>query len=89
MKKHYWKFCILIAWGIFGIYSNDVYAATITTVTVKEKAGVTTTNYPLTFGHAFKKGDVPDLYLLYMMELHCKPSVMSKPLMTTAPFVLQ
>lgn len=31
---------------------------TITTLVVREKAGISTVNYPLTFGHVFKKGDV-------------------------------
>jgi hypothetical protein len=36
-----------------------VYAAqSITSLTIREKANVTTSNYPLTFGHVFKKGDV-------------------------------
>lgn len=30
----------------------------ITNLTLKEKEGITTNNYPLTFGHVFKKGDV-------------------------------
>lgn len=34
-------------------------SAAITTVTVDEKDGVTTNNYPLTFGHLFKQGDAP------------------------------
>lgn len=38
--------------------TSYAYAA-ITTVTVYEKDGVTTNNYPLTFGHVFKKGDAP------------------------------
>jgi len=33
-------------------------ASTITTLTVKEMDGVSTSNYPLTFGHVFKEGDV-------------------------------
>jgi len=33
---------------------------TITSLIIKEKAGKTTQNYPLTFGHVFKKGDVKD-----------------------------
>jgi hypothetical protein len=32
----------------------------ITTLTIAEKSGTTTENYPLTFGHVFKKGDVTD-----------------------------
>ncbi len=40
--------------------TETTFATTITTVEVKEKAGVTTSNYPLTFGHVFKKGDVPN-----------------------------
>ena len=38
--------------------SRFSFAANITTLTLKEKDGVTTKNYPLTFGHVFKKGDV-------------------------------
>ena len=33
---------------------------TVTSVTIVEKAGVTTTNYPLTLSMIFKKGDVPN-----------------------------
>ena len=33
---------------------------TITSLLIKDKAGKTTQNYPLTFGHVFKKGDVKD-----------------------------
>ena len=36
----------------------QVQAATVTTIDVVEKDGVTTNNYPLTFGMVFKKGDV-------------------------------
>jgi len=36
----------------------SVSASTLTTITVKEMDGVSTSNYPLTFGHVFKKGDV-------------------------------
>jgi hypothetical protein len=32
--------------------------ADITSLTIREKAGATTANYPLTFGHVFKQGDV-------------------------------
>ena len=35
-------------------------AGGVTNVVVYEKAGITTSNYPLTFGHVFKKGDVPN-----------------------------
>ena len=35
-------------------------AGVVTNVVVYEKAGITTSNYPLTFGHVFKKGDVPN-----------------------------
>lgn len=35
-------------------------AETITTVVVKEKAGITTANYPLTFAIPFRKGDVTE-----------------------------
>ena len=31
----------------------------ITRVVVKEKAGVTSSNYPLSFGHVFRRGDLP------------------------------
>ncbi|PID71733.1 MAG: hypothetical protein CSB34_06045 [Desulfobulbus propionicus] len=41
---------------VFILFTSPSWAA-ITTLTVQEKAGVTTTNYPLTFGHVFKKGD--------------------------------
>lgn len=34
-------------------------AGVVTTLVVREKAGVTTANYPLTFGHVFKKGAIP------------------------------
>lgn len=40
------------------LFAEETKAATITTLTIKEKDGVTTNNYPLTFGHVFKKGDV-------------------------------
>lgn len=35
-------------------------AATITTITVKEMDGVSTSSYPLTFGHVFQQGDVSE-----------------------------
>ena len=38
--------------------SSFARAGVVTTLTVKDVAGKTTTNYPLTFGHVFKKGDV-------------------------------
>lgn len=36
----------------------NICFASITTLSLIEKQGITTTNYPLTFGHVFKKGDV-------------------------------
>lgn len=39
---------------------SPVYAADVTTLTLYEKDSVDTSNYPLTFGHIFKDGDVAD-----------------------------
>lgn len=44
---------------LLGISTASI-AADITTLTLTEKDGVTTINYPLTFGHVFKIGDVAD-----------------------------
>lgn len=49
-------FIFLILFSIF--YASQSVAATLTTVTVKEMDGVSTSNYPLTFGMVFKQGDV-------------------------------
>lgn len=38
--------------------SCQAMAGTVTTLTLVEKEGTTSTNYPLTFGHVFKQGDV-------------------------------
>lgn len=38
---------------------DPAMAGSVTTLTLIEKDGVTTNNYPLTFGHIFKQGDVP------------------------------
>lgn len=43
---------------IFIVFLPQSYAAIITSLNIIEKAGVSTSNYPLTFGHVFKKGDV-------------------------------
>ncbi len=40
--------------------ATTVLAKTITTLTIHEIQGITISNYPLTFGHIFKKGDVPE-----------------------------
>lgn len=41
----------------FSVCITSKAIASITTVTIYEKDGITTENYPLTFGHVFKKGD--------------------------------
>ena len=48
--------CFTIAGWIPGDLAS---AGPITTLTIREKAGQTTVNFPLTFGHVFKQGDVP------------------------------
>lgn len=48
---------ILLIW-ISLLFASVSWAADITTLTLKEKDGVSTSNYPLTFGHVFKQGDV-------------------------------
>ena len=40
------------------VQKNIATAGVVTNLILKEMDGVTTTNYPLTFGHVFKKGDV-------------------------------
>jgi len=42
------------------LFSGNIFAADITTLTLFEKDNITTVNYPLTFGHVFKDGDVTD-----------------------------
>lgn len=58
-KKSLWTVCccfyVLTSLSI-GIANSK--AATITTVTIKEMDGVSTSSYPLTFGHVFQEGDV-------------------------------
>jgi len=54
----HWKILLYLTSILLGL-SNFTWAEVITNVTVYEKAGVTTANYPLTFGQVFKKGDVP------------------------------
>lgn len=49
---------LLLIFTIFIFLTGSAKAFNITSVTIKEKDGVTTTDYPLTFGHVFKKGDV-------------------------------
>lgn len=41
------------------IFFFSCACASITDITVYEKDGVTTNNYPLTFGHLFRQGDAP------------------------------
>lgn len=49
----------VIAFILFMCYTCSVcWSYDVTTLTLKEKDTVTTSNYPLTFGHVFKKGDV-------------------------------
>lgn len=52
---HLIKFILILVATSLCINAN---AATITTITVKEMDGVSTANYPLTFGHVFQEGDV-------------------------------
>lgn len=47
-----------IIFYIILLSSSVSIAATVTTLSLHEKDSVTTSNYPLTFGHAFKDGDV-------------------------------
>ena len=47
---------VIISAIYFLINFNQAYAS-ITTLIVNEKSGVSTKNYPLTFGHIFKQGD--------------------------------
>jgi len=53
-----WTILLCLTGILLGL-SGFAWAGVVTNVTVFEKAGVTTNNYPLTFGHVFKKGDVP------------------------------
>ena len=39
--------------------NNWNFGTEITSIVIREKAGLTTQNYPLTFGHVFRRGDVP------------------------------
>lgn len=48
---------LLITLGVSAVCAE---AQLITTLTIKEKVGATTSNYPLTFAHVFKKGGVPN-----------------------------
>ncbi len=52
--------CIFILLVLTAKYSNGqtIDQLHITSLTLREKEGKTTTNYPLTFAHVFKKGDV-------------------------------
>ena len=43
---------------LIGLWAAPAPGQTITTVTIVEKAGVTTANYPVTLSLVFKKGDV-------------------------------
>lgn len=51
------RFLLLLCVGSY-LAVDCTFAATITALSLKEKAGLTTANYPLTFGHIFKNGDV-------------------------------
>jgi len=51
------NFLIILIMIIFSL-SFSSYAQSITTLTIREKESVTTQNYPLIFGHVFKKGEV-------------------------------
>lgn len=42
------------------LFGKILPADAVVSVTVREKAGQTATNLPLTFGHVFSKGDVPN-----------------------------
>ncbi len=61
MSSHIRKFVLLLCLvpAVIVLSAMQATSTTITSVIVYEKAGVTTNNYPLTFGHVFKKGDVP------------------------------
>lgn len=38
--------------------SANCFATDITTITIRDKANTSTANYPITFGHLFKQGDI-------------------------------
>ena len=53
------RIILLLVLSLF-ITTSPVYGTDITTLTLYEKESITTSNYPLTFGHVFKQGGVPD-----------------------------
>lgn len=50
---------IIISVIMVACTAPPLYAGVITSLSLHEKDGLTTNNYPLTFGHVFKQGDVP------------------------------
>lgn len=50
---------VISALALITITCSSTFAGVITTLSIKEKDNVTTSSYPLTFGHVFKDGDVP------------------------------
>lgn len=56
MKK---SITIIFATFVVLFMAFTLHAGVVTTLTLIEKDGVTTNNYPLTFGHVFKEGDIP------------------------------
>ena len=53
---------IFLLWPVAVSYGYQAgnQSSLITSLIIREKAGVTTTNYPLSFAHVFKKGEVND-----------------------------
>lgn len=58
LLKGLWGILIFILLPIASLYGQTTLP--VTSLIIREKAGVTTTNYPLTFAHVFKRGDVKD-----------------------------
>ena len=49
---------VILQFFIFVLLVSNAQAGTVTTLSLVEKDGQTTSNYPITFGHVFKDGDV-------------------------------
>ena len=57
LKKHTLVMTLFFV-VVLALISVSAFAATLTTITIKEMDGISTAAYPLTFGHVFKQGDV-------------------------------
>jgi hypothetical protein len=57
-KQKHWRATLFLMISLLTLHVPSAFSQVLTTLSVIEKAGVSTASYPLTFGHVFSVGEV-------------------------------